>query len=301
MLRRWLAILVVLFVMSPVAQAADPQFQAFLQTLWPEAQRHGRLAPDLRRRDPRARAGPVAARSCAHRTAGAAAAAAAGIRADARRLRARKLDRPPRRRRQEALHRASRHARRHRAAVRRAAADHSRHLGPRDGVRRLQAAARCAAGARDPGLHRAAQGHVPRRIPRRAEDAAGRRAARADAQLLGRRDGADPVPAVGILQARGRLRRRRPRRYLDLGARCAGVGGKAACQQGLGARRALGLRGPQSGECRLHHRPAGARDAGRRMAQARLRRRPTAAGSRTASSGTRRRCCCRRAPTVRRF
>ena len=47
------------------------------------------------------------------------------------------------------------------------------------------------------------------RIPRGAEDAAGRRAARADAQLLGRRDGADPVPAVGILQARGRLRRRR--------------------------------------------------------------------------------------------
>jgi lytic murein transglycosylase len=41
MLRRWLTILVVLFVMSPVAQAADPQFQAFLQTLWPEAQRMG--------------------------------------------------------------------------------------------------------------------------------------------------------------------------------------------------------------------------------------------------------------------
>jgi lytic murein transglycosylase len=41
MLRRWLTILVVLFVMSPVAQAADPQFQAFLQSLWPEAQRMG--------------------------------------------------------------------------------------------------------------------------------------------------------------------------------------------------------------------------------------------------------------------
>ncbi|HEY5966271.1 MAG TPA: lytic murein transglycosylase [Xanthobacteraceae bacterium] len=45
MLRRWLAILVVLFVMSPVAQAADPQFQAFLQSLWPEAQRMGVSRP----------------------------------------------------------------------------------------------------------------------------------------------------------------------------------------------------------------------------------------------------------------
>ena len=65
--------------------------------------------------------------------------------------------------------------------------------------------------------------------------------ARGHAQLLGRRDGSHPVPAVGILQARRRLRRRRPPRHLELGAGCARLGGAAARRQGLAARRALGL------------------------------------------------------------
>ena len=64
---------------------------------------------------------------------------------------------------------------------------------------------------------------------------------RGHAQFLGRRHGAHPVPAVGILQARRRFRRRRPRRHLAFGARCARLGRQAACRQGLAARPALGL------------------------------------------------------------
>ena len=41
MLRRLIAILAVLLVTVPFARAADPQFAAFLQSLWPEAQRLG--------------------------------------------------------------------------------------------------------------------------------------------------------------------------------------------------------------------------------------------------------------------
>src|ERR1051325_3436622 len=39
MLKRWIAILALLFLMMPLARAADPQFQAFLQALGPDAQR----------------------------------------------------------------------------------------------------------------------------------------------------------------------------------------------------------------------------------------------------------------------
>lgn len=41
MLKRWIAVFCLLLVMLPAARAADPQFQAFLQSLWPEAQRLG--------------------------------------------------------------------------------------------------------------------------------------------------------------------------------------------------------------------------------------------------------------------
>ena len=53
--------------------------------------------------------------------------------------------------------------------------------------------------------------------------------------------GLHPVPAVGVLQARRRSRRRRPGRHLAFGAGCAGLRRAAARQQGLAARRALGL------------------------------------------------------------
>ena len=194
----------------------------------------------------------------------------AGVRADAGRLRARKLDRAARGAGQEAPRDAPRDARCDRAAIRRAAFGAAGDLGPRDRLRRLQAAARRAPRAGDAGLYRAAQGYVPRRVPGGAEDAAGRRAAGENAQLLGRRHGADAVPAVGVLQARGRFRRRRQGRHLDLDPGCAGLGGKAARQQGLAARRTLGLRGARSRRRRLHHRAARPRHADRRVAQARL-------------------------------
>ena len=61
------------------------------------------------------------------------------------------------------------------------------------------------------------------------------------ALVLGRRDRADAVPAIGILQAWRRFRRRRPHRHLAFGAGCAGLRRAATRQQGLAAGRALGL------------------------------------------------------------
>ena len=94
-----------------------------------------------------------------------------------------------------------RDAGRHREAIRRARPGGARDLGPRNRFRPLQAAPRCDPRARHPGLCGQAQGHVPPGIPAGAENAAGRHAARGHAQLVGRRHGAHPVPAVGVLQA----------------------------------------------------------------------------------------------------
>ena len=59
--------------------------------------------------------------------------------------------------------------------------------------------------------------------------------------VLGRRHRTDAVPAVRILQARRRSRRRRPHRHLAFGAGRAGLCRQTARQQGLAAGRALGL------------------------------------------------------------
>ncbi len=81
-------------------------------------------------------------------------------------------------------------------------------------------------GAGDAGLLRQAQGHVPPGASVRVQDAGGGpRQARRHAQLLGRRHGAHAVPAVGVLQIRRRLRRRRQEGHLELGAGCARLGG----------------------------------------------------------------------------
>ena len=61
------------------------------------------------------------------------------------------------------------------------------------------------------------------------------------ALVLGRRHRADAIPAVRILQARRRFRRRRPHRHLAFGAGCARLRRPATRQQGLAARPALGL------------------------------------------------------------
>ena len=91
-------------------------------------------------------------------------------------------------------------------------------LGARDRLWPLHGSPRRHARAGDASLCRQAQGFLPQRIPARAEDAAGRRAARVHALVLGRRHGPDAIPAVGILQIRRRFRRRRPRR--SSGIRC---------------------------------------------------------------------------------
>ena len=75
-----------------------------------------------------------------------------------------------------------------------------------------------------------------------AQDAGGGpRQARRHAQLLGRRHGAHPVPAVRVLQIRRRFRRRRQEGHLEFGAGCARLRRAAARRQGLAARHALGL------------------------------------------------------------
>ena len=75
-------------------------------------------------------------------------------------------------------------------------ADRAGDLGARDRLRRREDAARRDPRARDAGVSRAAQGAVPRGVPARAEDAAGRpRHARRHALVLGRRDGAAAASA----------------------------------------------------------------------------------------------------------
>ncbi len=204
--------------------------------------KQGRFAQDLQRRHPRARARPDAARSRTAGPQGAAAAPAGRVRADPVRLHPRTVDLPACRPRQEARGGASRDVGQNRATLRRAAQHHPRDLGPRDRLWRTQAAAQRHPRAGDAGLLRPAQGHVPRRAALRIQDPGrGARHARQDAQLLGRRDGPHAIPAVGVLQARGRFRRRRSPRHLGLDSGRARVSRAAARQQGLEARPALGL------------------------------------------------------------
>jgi len=103
------------------------------------------------------------------------------------------------------------------------------------------------------------------------------------ALVVGRRHGADPVPAVGVLQVRRRFRRRRQGRHLALGARCARLRRQAAGRRGLGARQAVGLRGAPAVGRRLHDGGPGSQDAAVGVAQARLcpRLRPQGAGARS--------------------
>ena len=88
-------------------------------------------------------------------------------------------------------------------------------------------------GAGDASLSRQAQGSVPRRISAGAENP-GRRSDQAcrHAQLLGRRHGAHPIPAVGIFQVRRRLRRRRPPRHLEFNTGRARFGRQAIVDKG---------------------------------------------------------------------
>ena len=201
-----------------------------------------RLAQDLRRGDARGRARPDAARSRPAGPRGRAPARTGRVRADAGGLHQGGEHRAHGGAGKETRRRPRAHACRDRAEIRRAGQRAARDLGPRDRLRHLQAAEERHHRARHPGLLRAAQGHVPAGAPLRAQDAGGgTRQARGLAQLLGRRHGADPVPALRVLQIRRRLRRRRQEGHLDVDSRCARLGRAATGRQGLAARHALGL------------------------------------------------------------
>ena len=144
-------------------------------------------------------------------------------------------------------------------------------LGPRDRVRRLQAAARRHPRACDAGLDRPAQGHVPRRVPRRAEDAADRhsRARRCAAPGRGAMGLTQFLPSEN-LQVCGRPRRRRPRRYLDIRCRMRWPRPPSSFTARAGSPASAG---PTRCACRATSTapsPSRTTCAARRMAQARL-------------------------------
>ena len=261
---------------------------------------HGRLAQDLRGGDARARARPDLAGPRVAGPAGRAAARPGRVRADAGRLHQGGEHRPARGAGEEAFRRPQPYAGGDRAEIRRARKHAAGDLGARDRVRRLQAAEGRHHRARHPGLLRPAQGHVPAGAALRAQDAGGGpHQARRYAELLGRRHGTDPVPAVGVLQARRRLRRRRQEGHLEFGARRARLRRATAPAQGLATRHPVGLRGARPARHRLHHRRSRAHAAGRRVAQAGLRSRLWRASRARRSLPNRRRCCCRKALTAR--
>ena len=203
---------------------------------------HGGLARHLRRGDARAGARPVAARS---RSAGPrrnAAARAGRIRPDARRLRAGSLDRtacraapassPPSIARRSPLSSRS-------TACPPTCCLRSGAARPISAVPRIPKAP-CGCWRRRPITARRKDFFRNEFLLALKMLEEGADQARRHAQLLGRRHGHDAVPAVGVLQIRRRFRRRRPPRHLEFGARCARVGGAAACRQGLAARRCIG-------------------------------------------------------------
>ena len=246
MRQRLIAAVLILAAMTPGAvrpvHAADAAFTQFIASLWPEAQAAGVSRATFDAETKRARAGLQIARSAAAGPARYRRAVAGRVRAGAGRLRQGSFHRAARGRGAEADAEASRGAERDRKAFRRSRKRRAGDLGPRDGLRPLPAALRHAARGRDAGLCRPPQGSVPGRVHSRAEDPRrGRGGAQGFPLVLGRRHRLHPIPAVGILQARRRSRRRRPGRHLEFGAGCAGLRRAAARQQGLAARRALGL------------------------------------------------------------
>ena len=124
----------------------------------------------------------------------------------------------------------------------------------------------------DAGLRRPAQGALPHRADRRAAHARGRRAARQDALVLGRRHGPHAVHADRVFQARPRSRRRRHDRHLELHSRCARLRRAPARRARAGCRgETWGYEVRLSPARRLLARRADAGAHHRRMGQARRR------------------------------
>ena len=156
-----------------------------------------------------------------------------------------------------------------------------RHLGPGEQVRRARRQHADDRRVGDAGLRRAARSLGARAVARGVEDPAKRRHhAREHDRFVGRRDGADAVPAGQLSRLRSGRRWRRPARHLGQRGRRDGVDGELSGALGLAGRSAMGRRGSAAG--RIRRRPGRRRGAAthravghRRRAQ---RRRCTAAG-----------------------
>ena len=167
--------------------------------------------------------------------------------------------------------------------------DYSTHYGGRDAIQMV--ATQAYTGRRKDLL--------PRPAPLGAEDAAGRRAAQRDALVLGRRHGADPVPAVGVLQVRRRFRRRRQGRHLDV--RCPTRWPRPPSSWSARAGSATS-RGPTRCACRptsTARSPIPTARCRCRTGSSAVSRSRMAARRRRAISPSRPRCCCRPALMAR--
>ena len=250
------ALALLMAVMAPVL-AADP-FRDFLESLWPEARGAGRLARHLRRRLPRADAGLFAARSHHRRPQARRQRRPGRVHQVGARVSQSEVPQLARRGGTQVPQGAREGHSQHREEHRCRPLHHGRHLGPRDRLRHAQAAARRHPRAGDAGVHRAAQGRIPPRDPCRPEDAAGGRAARQDARLVGRRRRPDAVHADRVFQAPGRRRRRRQGRHLRLA--CPTRSRSAARQLAnkgwvRGLRWGYEVHMPQGGDCSLEGPP----------------------------------------------
>ena len=226
--------------------AADAAFTQFIASLWPEAQEAGVSRATFDRETARPRAGLPAARPDPARAARDRRAGAGRVRAGAGRLRQgshRSRGSPREGPKLLAASIARRSTRSNSSSACRATivlaiwgreTDYGRYTLPYDAVRVL-----------------ATQAYVGRRKDQFRNEfilalkmlGEGARHAQGHARVMGRRDRADAIPAVGILQARRRFRRRRPRRHLDSVPDALASAAQQLARQGLAARAALGLRG----------------------------------------------------------
>ena len=178
----------------------------------------------------------------------------------------------PRRRRPPAACQVGTDACRDREALRRLARHRGRRLGAGIGLWPRPPPLPRGARARDRGLHGQAQGALSRRADRGAEDPpGGRRSALEHEELVGRRPRPAAIAAVAIPALRGRFRRRRPPRHLELGAGQPRLDRQLAEGAGLERRTRLGRRGARAARRRLHARGARAGQADERVGQARRR------------------------------
>ena len=276
---RFAAFLIVGVLAFAAPASADPAFQQWLQSQWPEAQAARRLARDLRRGDARARARSVAARSRHSRPAGNSSRSSRNSCRRRRNICARRRFERLAARGQAARRAISRHARAHRAASSACPATSCWRSGR---ARPITAATSCRYDAirvlatqayigkrkdffRDEFLHalKMLQDGVPR---------ADMRSSWGGAMGLTQFLPSEFYKYAVDFDGDGK------RRHLAFGAGCARLGRQAARRQGLAARAsrwAIEVRAPATSIAPSPSRAV--RHADRRVAQARLSCRPMAA------------------------